>query len=217
MKKKVLLLLILVIPSAIAFLMEYSQVNFKKLPIYGPKAAIKDRLKDTIYYSLLNHPDSNLTRNFSYLKDTVQYPIIVVNFLLQDRRKELYNAGALIDALKYRYERLSFIEAFMNVNQTGIDTASQILNDIIKNYKNVHLNSYQVNDEKQFLDRTFFFQKPYYIDYNFLILLDKKRRIRGYYDPRYAAEIKRMYEEFKHLKIHDGAKDTRRKNQLDKQ
>jgi hypothetical protein len=50
-----------------------------------------------------------------------------------------------------------------------------------------------------------------------MVLLDKKRRVRGYYDPRYAAEIKRMYEEFKHLKIHDEAKDTRSKNKLEQQ
>ncbi len=216
MKKKILLLLILVIPSAIAFLMEYSQVNFKKLPYYGPKSVQNDKPKDTVYYSLLNHPDSNLLQ-FSYLRDTAQYPIIVVNFLLPERRKVLYNAGALIDALKYRYERLNFVESFMNVEQSGLDTASQILGDIVQNYKNLHLFSYSTLNEKQFLDRTFFFQKPYYIDYNFLILLDKKRRVRGYYDPRYAAEIKRMYEEFKHLKIHDEAKDTRTKNRLDKQ
>jgi protein SCO1 len=216
MKKKILLLLVLVIPSTIAFLMEYSTVNFKKLPYYGPKTVSKVNVKDTLYYSLLNHSDTNLAQ-FTYLKDTVKYPIIIVDFLLSERRKDLYNAGALIDALKYRYEKMSLVEVFVNANQTEMNDVKQVFANTLINYDKIHLQSYSLPNEKQFLDNTVFFQKPYYIDYNFMVLLDKKRRVRGYYDPRYAAEIKRMYEEFKHLKIHDEAKDTRSENKLEKQ
>jgi protein SCO1 len=216
MKKKILLLLVLVIPSTIAFLMEYSTVNFKKLPYYGPKKVLNTNIKDTLYYSLLNHSDTNLAQ-FAYLKDTVKYPIIIVDFLLSDRKKDLYNAGALIDALKYRYEKMSLVEVFINANKTEIGDVKQLFSNTLINYDKIHLQTYTLDNEKQFLDQTIFFQKPYYIDYNFMVLLDKKRRVRGYYDPRYAAEIKRMYEEFKHLKIHDEAKDTRSENKLEKQ
>jgi protein SCO1 len=216
MRKKILLLLVLVIPSAIAFLMEYSKVNFKKLPYYGPKQVSSLNTKDTNYYSLLNASDSNLSQ-FPYLKDTTQYPIIVVNFLLDDRKGELYNAGALIDALKYRYERMSLVEVFINYNEQEGDKIKQLFSGNASNYKKMHLIPYNLSNEKQFLEKTVFLLKPYYIDYNFLVLLDKKRRVRGYYDPRYAAEIKRMYEEYKHLKIHDEAKETRKDNRLDKQ
>ncbi len=216
MRKKILLLLVLVIPSGIAFLMEYSKVNFKKLPYYGPKQVSTINIKDTSYYSLLNINDSNLEQ-LTYLKDTVNYPIIVLSFLLNDRKAELYNAGALIDALKYRYERMSLVDLFIHCDKSEMDNVGQLFSGTIGNYERMHLIPYQVENEKQFLDKTIFLQKPYYIDYNFLVLLDKKRRVRGYYDPRYAAEIKRMYEEFKHLKIHDEAKDTRTENRLDKQ
>ena len=39
------------------------------------------------------------------------------------------------------------------------------------------------------------------MDYSFFVLVDKNRNIRGYYDGRYIAEIKRLTEEYQHLRI----------------
>ena len=44
-------------------------------------------------------------------------------------------------------------------------------------------------------------EKPIYVDYSFFVLVDKNRNIRGYYDGRYIAEIKRLTEEYQHLRI----------------
>lgn len=51
------------------------------------------------------------------------------------------------------------------------------------------------------LNKTYFADKPYYVDYSFFILVDKKRHVRGYYDSRYVAEMKRMLGEYQHLII----------------
>ena len=51
------------------------------------------------------------------------------------------------------------------------------------------------------INKTYFVDKPYYVDYSFFVLVDKKRRIRGYYDSRYVAEVKRMLGEYQHLLI----------------
>jgi hypothetical protein len=216
MKKKVLLLLVLVIPSAIAFLMEYSKVNFKKLPFYGPKANISLGGKDSNHYSLFQVKDS-LLNIYPYLKDTNQYPILIFAQFLPERKSDLFNAGALIDAIKYRYEKLSLLEVFINYDNKDQGWMDKEIEKYQSIYKNIHLHATQSDNYKRLLDQSLFLEKPYYIDYNFLILLDKKRRIRGYYDPRYASEMKRMYEEFKHLKIHDEARDTRKENRLQKQ
>jgi len=44
-----------------------------------------------------------------------------------------------------------------------------------------------------------FKEKPFYVDYSFFVLVDKKRHIRGYYDARYAAEVKRLIGEYQPL------------------
>jgi hypothetical protein len=51
------------------------------------------------------------------------------------------------------------------------------------------------------LNKIFFKEKPYYIDYSFIVLLDKQRHIRGYYDGRYVSELKRLLGEYKHLRL----------------
>jgi hypothetical protein len=51
------------------------------------------------------------------------------------------------------------------------------------------------------LNYSYFKEKPIYVDYSFFVLVDKNRNIRGYYDGRYIAEIKRLTEEYQHLRI----------------
>ena len=51
------------------------------------------------------------------------------------------------------------------------------------------------------LNKTYFYEKPIYVDYSFFVLIDKNRNIRGYYDARYVSEIKRITEEYQHLRL----------------
>ncbi|MEO6302420.1 MAG: hypothetical protein ABIP51_04550, partial [Bacteroidia bacterium] len=46
-----------------------------------------------------------------------------------------------------------------------------------------------------------FLQKPYFIDYSFFVLVDVNRNIRGYYDGRYVAELKRLIDEYQHMRL----------------
>jgi len=51
------------------------------------------------------------------------------------------------------------------------------------------------------LAKTYFKEKPYYIDYSFFMLIDRNRHVRGYYDARYVSEIKRLIDEYQHLRL----------------
>lgn len=51
------------------------------------------------------------------------------------------------------------------------------------------------------INQTYFKEKPFYVDYSFFVLIDKKRHIRGYYDGRYVAEVKRLLSEYQHLRL----------------
>ena len=66
--------------------------------------------------------------------------------------------------------------------------------------KNV-LNFYWNQKSFDSLNISYFKQKPYYVDYSFFVLIDKNRHIRGYYDARYVSEIKRLTEEYQHLRL----------------
>ena len=66
--------------------------------------------------------------------------------------------------------------------------------------KNIY-NAYWNISSFDSLNLTYFKEKPIHIDYSFFVLVDKNRHIRGYYDARYISEIKRLTEEYQHLRI----------------
>jgi hypothetical protein len=60
----------------------------------------------------------------------------------------------------------------------------------------------------------YFAGKPYYVDYSFFVLVDAQRHIRGYYDARYASEIKRLLEEYQHLKLKEVKQEMIETNEI---
>ncbi len=44
--------------------------------------------------------------------------------------------------------------------------------------------------------------------------LDKNRRIRGYYDARYAVEVKRLLSEYQHLRIREEKNTMLKQNEI---
>lgn len=71
-----------------------------------------------------------------------------------------------------------------------------------------------LNTREKFLAQTYFNQKPVYVFDYFVALIDKQRHIRGYYDPTFNAEVKRMIDDYKHLKIRDGYAQTQKQNDI---
>jgi hypothetical protein len=46
------------------------------------------------------------------------------------------------------------------------------------------------------------------------MLLDKKRQVRGYYDGRYVAEIKRLIAEYQHLRLKEEKQKILKANEI---
>ena len=65
------------------------------------------------------------------------------------------------------------------------------------------------------LNYSYFKAKPYYIDYSFFVLVDENRNIRGYYDGRYVAELKRLIEEYQHLRLKEEKNNMLKKNKIE--
>lgn len=161
--------------------------------------------------------------------DTVRYPIYVMLFLNENLRKEGYKLAGLYDYIKYKNKDLQDIPLFMVSSFEGVfpdwdlhpndgkETEVRGTFDSLKiNLPNFIPLYLQYNDRDSALNATYFKQKPVYVFDYFMVLVDKKRHIRGYYDPTYNAEVKRMIDEYKHLKIRDEYAQTLKQNDIKK-
>ncbi len=63
---------------------------------------------------------------------------------------------------------------------------------------------------------SYFNQKPIHVFDYFAVLVDKDRHIRGYYDPTFISEVKRMIEEYKHLVLKDEHANMQETNKIEK-
>jgi len=181
------------------------------MAFYGPKK-INPLTKDTIYYSV---PDNVfLDANFkTIVLDTVKYPVFLVGFIHTKFKDEGYKMGGLLDYTQYNPEKLNLITTFLiseiDSNLKPINLKKELK---IKN-KDVH-ELYLKKEKIDSITALFFKQKPIFVfDYSFA-LIDKQRHIRGYYDPNFVGEIKRMIQEYEHLKLRDEKANMIKKNTI---
>lgn len=81
-------------------------------------------------------------------------------------------------------------------------------------YRTLWVNS---KEEYDSIRKIFFNQKPVHVFNYFAVLVDKDRHIRGYYDPTYISEVKRMIEEYKHLVLKDEHANMQDVNKIERQ
>ncbi|MBA3663112.1 MAG: hypothetical protein H0W61_02750 [Bacteroidetes bacterium] len=200
--KKWLLLLIILIPSLMWVILETSTINSYKLHFYGPKKIIA--ANDTIYYRV---PDDLFlqTSTFkpapaSFTIDSAAYPLYAIMFIKNRYVNESYRVAGLWEYLNYKKEKIGHIPVFLISEQS--DSLSSITSTLQKftDNPNVHFLSLPKNNFDS-INHVYFTGKPIHIDYSFFVLVDSKRNIRGYYDGRFVAEIKRLIDEYKHLRL----------------
>ncbi len=216
MKKKWLLILVLVIPSFFWVILEMSTINSYKLNYYGPK---KLNGKDTVFYKVTSQFSVSSAKDSTGLSpfviDTKEYPIYALMFIKKDYNEDTYRIGGLVEYLNYKKEKIGHIPFFL-VTQYE-DNESFIQNNLIKLTENKNVQFLNLPPRKfDTLNYTYFIDKPVYIDYSFFVLVDQNRHIRGYYDGRYAAEVKRLVDEFKHLRIKEAKQKLIEENEIQK-
>lgn len=237
--KRILLVCIILFPSLIYFFFELTQANFKKMAYYGPKTV--SAKGDTIYYTI---PTVYFDRNLKAINETVKaadgtqdlgldlyradtmiidqahYPVYIILFLDSSLRKEGYKLKALYDYLQYKPQEFKDVPIFVVSKLGAALKYNRLTNkelrgdfDSLKiNLPNFHPVLIEGNSGKE----TYFDKKPYYVFDYFAVLVDKARHIRGYYDPNQNSEVKRMLQEYKHLKTKDEYANTLEKNELEK-
>lgn len=206
--KKWLLLLIIALPSTFWVILESSTINSKKLPHYGPKTAVSKG--DTTYYSVktaLLNGDEEIT--------TTKNPIVALMFVKQSYIKDSYRLAGLYEYLTYKNDKIKEIPVFLVVEKENESLPTKDSLKVYSEFNNVKFYDCPVQKFDS-INRTFFKEKPIYIDYSFFVLLDENRHVRGYYDARYAAEIKRLIDEYRHLRLKEAKKQIIKDNQINK-
>jgi hypothetical protein len=213
--KKWLLLLIIALPSSFWVLLELSTINSKKLPHFGPKQIIAKG--DTVYYSV--GKTSFYSKNGSQLVmkeyDTVNYPVLVLSFIKQQYVKDGFRVGGLLDYTLYKKDDIEKIPTLLVYpkNPANNDVPFDVKDSLRIPLKNIEQCYWPANSFDS-INFKYFKEKPVYIDYSFFLLLDKKRNIRGYYDGRYEAEIKRMLGEYRHIRLKEGKAALLKENEI---
>jgi hypothetical protein len=213
-KKRLILFLIILFPSAFWLILETSTINSSKLLYYGPKIL---NGKDTVYYSVGDLKFKTISNNFLEQKffDTLNYPLVTVCFMQEKYSKENYRLEGLLDYTIHKKTELSELPLVLLFPQSdSSDKITYNLKDSLKIDLPTIEQSYWKRSSFDSLNIMFFKSKPSHVDYSFIVLLDKKRNIRGYYDGRYAMEIKRMLSEYQHLRLKEEKKNLLRENEI---
>lgn len=195
-KKRWLLILIVIFPSLFWVILESSTINSHRLPFYGPKTA--QEKGDTIYYRVGDSffpPAGNGT--MATRLDSSEFPIYAIAFVRQKYRGDAYRLTGLWEYLAYKNHKIEHIP-FVLVTESE-STAQEELSKLSES-KNIHFRTWPTTGTDSLVN-AYFKDKPYYIDYSFFLLIDANRHIRGYYDARYVSELKRLIEEYQHLRL----------------
>ncbi|MBK9285193.1 MAG: hypothetical protein IPM51_12905 [Sphingobacteriaceae bacterium] len=196
--KKWLLLLIIAFPSLFWLILESSTIHSHRLNYYGPKKV--EANGDSLFYQINNHFNIRKDSLVVFNIDTIKYPVFVVQFMDESFKNEDYRFLGFNEYFTYKYEKIKEVPVFIiGKSNTGIPESQQVFQKFTQ-YANLNflvmdsINFYQKNAE-------FFAGKPYYVDNGYIALIDANRNIRGYYDGRFASEIKRLIDEFTHLRL----------------
>lgn len=197
--KKWIIILIISFPSLFWIVLESSTINSKKLPFYGPKTLLKT---DTVYHSV-EPTFLNINSNDTI---TLRGAFICV-FIDELYRKDSYRLDALWEYYKYNFDKIKEIPfVFIFENK---DRYAELI--AFKSKSNFYFAS-STNYSK--LHREAFLNKPYFVDSSYFALIDPQQHIRGYYDARYIAELKRMIDEYRHLRIKEEQYHIQKSNEI---
>lgn len=217
--KKLIFFVILLFPALFKIILEFTTINSRKLPYYGPKEVVS---KDTVFYKvnsefkklpLKNSGENNLQ---AFELDTINYPLFAVCFIKQSYAKDDYRMAGLTEYVQFKKDKIKLIPFVIVTPCDGLNdsTCLREMEKLSIGNNNI-VNAYWNQTSFDSLNKTYFKDKPYFVDYSFFVLVDKNRNIRGYYDSRYIAEIKRLTEEYQHLRLKEEKEQMLKTNKIE--
>jgi hypothetical protein len=202
--KKWLVLLIVGFPSLFWLILETSTINSSKLPFYGPKKLSEETKPDTVYYKVSDSFYHQKEGVDSVLElsalNTNDFPLYAIMFISDKYRDDSYRLTGLWEYVNYKKEKVSHIPFVLITEHNGLSSPAYAELKKLSDNQNLHFYSWKKTSFDS-LNKSYFLEKPYYIDYSFFVLIDRNRHIRGYYDGRYVSEIKRLIGEYQHIRL----------------
>lgn len=210
--KKWLLLLIIALPSALWVILETSTINSRKLPHYGPKS-LTGTNGDTSYYKVDLDFYEDQIQTIKASIEPEKFPIVALMFVKTSYQSESFRLAGLWEYINYKKDKIKDLPVFVIAENIG--GAVPVADSLKRLASAGNLQFLNINQQKyDSVNKVFFKEKPYYIDYSFIVLLDENRNIRGYYDARFVAEVKRLLDEFKHLRLKEAKKELIKDNEI---
>lgn len=209
MKKKLVVAAILLVPPLVFYFFVFGGVQYvSRLPFYGPRI-IEEKpwhgrtIQDTSYFEI---PDFEMLRNdstkikSSELDGNIYLATFVDFGVLNEMPKEL--VFLIIDAFA-EHSDLKVVTYFMNYKGQEISNPKSITSRFASDESN-WIYVIETDTNMQVLHDDFYFVHDADLkvakDPFSAVLIDKESRIRGYYNPIMAEDIKRAKEEVTHLK-----------------
>lgn len=195
--KKWIFVVIILLPSLFWVILETSTINSRKLPHYGPK---KLNGRDTTFFAVKSAFERT-NDNTSFELDTTTYPLLVVMFIKDKYVDDAFRISGFWEYVNYKTDKISNIPFVLVCEKdSGTSSTEKSIRAMANKADNILFAGWNKNSFDS-INQTYFKEKPYYVDYSFFVLVDKKRHIRGYYDGRYVAEVKRLIAEYQHLRL----------------
>lgn len=195
--KKWIFVLIVLLPSLFWVILETSTINSRKLPYYGPK---KLNGTDTIFYTVKSTFEKT-NENTPFDIDTTNYPVMVVMFIKDKYVDDAFRISGFWEYVNYKKDKVDDIPFILVCEKdSGFSSTEKSIRAMANKANNILFAGWNKNSFDS-INKTYFKEKPFYVDYSFFVLIDKKRHIRGYYDGRYVAEVKRLLGEYQHLRL----------------
>ncbi len=214
MKKLLILVVLLALPGFLYYLLTAKGKNrYKPLPIYGPKQVAKTGHKvrgkyvpDTIYHQL---PDFNLVDQDgkAVTLQSLDSNIFVANFFYTNCVGVCQTTNNNIKGLLDTYKQNKLV-SFISITVDPHCDSAAVLKQYAKQYSPAGVKwSFLTGDTTQiyplarkgFLVNAVSLGNGEFIYSDKLILIDKKKRIRGYYSGTSVSEITRLNDEIKVL------------------
>lgn len=199
---------------------------------YGPKTI--DAKGDTVYYTLPDKafeycevwrpdPSDSTYKDIinvavgDTLLDTAGAKIVI--FIDKDQEPKL---AGLLEFEKYKKNKLAFLQVIIMCYPSSLPLiGSNYYEAYLKDSLGIKMDNFYVRtimgsrSDYDAMRKMYFNQKPAHVFDYFAVLVDKDRHIRGYYDPTYISEVKRMAEEYKHLVLKDEHADMQQTNKIE--
>ncbi len=209
MKKKLVILALLLVPPIVFYFFVFGGVQYvSRLPFYGPRDIVEKQwhgrtVLDTTYFEI---PDFTALKNDSSTFDgkSLNGKIYLASFvdlaLLNDIPKEL--TYMIFEAFS-EHNDLQVVTYFYNYQGQKLSTPKELTSRFPVDENQW---SYLISAEPSItvLHDEYYFVKDEAVkepkDPFSVVLVDKEKRIRGYYNPIMAKDVKQIKEEITHLK-----------------